>query len=355
MSLPLTALAQTNVVTQHNDIARTGQNLTETTLTPAVVSSGGFGKLYSVDVDGRVFGQPLYLSNVAINGVGHSVVYVATSHDSVYALDAAANGSVLWQASLLDAAHGAAAGAIPDPQSDTGCGDVDNSEYGVMGTPVIDPVAGTLYVVSLTYEGSYPIQRLHALNITTGAEKSGSPVVIAASVAGTGSGSSNGVIAFDPKWENQRAGLLLVNGTVYIGWGSHCDSGPWHGWIMGYNATSLARTFTFMTTPNGAAAGIWQSGMGLAADNGAVTSATATARLFAATGNGNFDSNGDWGESVLDLNLAPGATTLVTDSFTPSNQAQLTAADEDMGSAGPILLPNAVGTASTSPSRARTQ
>ena len=345
LTLPLIALGQTNVVTQHNDIARTGQNLTETTLTPAVVSSGGFGKLYSVNVDGRVFGQPLYVSNVAVNGAGHSVVYVATSHDSVYALEAAANGAVLWQASLLDAAHGAAAGAIPDPQSDTGCGDVDNSEYGVMGTPVIDPVAGTLYVVSLTYEGSYPIQRLHALDIATGAEKPGSPVVIAASVAGTGSGSSNGVIAFDPKWENQRAGLLLVNGTVYIGWGSHCDSGPWHGWIIGYNATSLARTFTFMASPNGAAAGVWQSGMGLAADNGGGTSGTATPRLFAATGNGNFDSNGDWGESVLNLNLASGATTLVTDSFTPSNQAQLTAADEDLGSAGPILLPNAVGTA----------
>ncbi len=252
-------LAQTNVLTQHNDIGRTGQNLTETSLTPANVSAAnGFGKLYSANLDGRSFAQPLYVSSVTIGGANRSVVYVATEHDSVFALDTNANGAVLWKASLLDQAHGAAAGAIPDPQSDTGCGDIDSAEYGITGTPVINytnPATGTLYVVSMTYEGSYPVQRLHALDITSGAEQFGGPVTISASMAGNGTGSVNGAVSFDPKWDNQRPGLLLLNGTVYMGWGSHCDSGPWHGWVMGYNATTLKQTFAFLTTPNGSAGG----------------------------------------------------------------------------------------------------
>jgi hypothetical protein len=333
-------LAQTNVLTQHNDIGRTGQNLTETSLTPANVSAANsFGKLYSANLDGRAFAQPLYVSSVTIGGGNHSVVYLATEHDSVFALDTNANGAVLWRASLLDQAHGAAAGAIPDPQSDTGCGDIDSAEYGITGTPVINytnATTGTLYVVSMTYEGSYPVQRLHALDITSGAEQFGGPVTIGASVAGSGTGGVNGTVSFDPKWDNQRPGLLLLNGTVYMGWGSHCDSGPWHGWVMGYNATTLKQTFAFLTTPNGSAGGVWTSGAGLAAD---ADGPNGTPRIFEATGNGTFDSNGDWSESVLNLNLS-GATPQVTDSFTPNTQATLTNGDIDLGSAGTLIVPD---------------
>jgi len=340
---------QTNVLTQHNDIGRTGQNLTETILTPANVSaSNNFGKLYSANLDGRAFAQPLYVSSVTIGGVNHSVVYVATEHDSVYALDANANGAILWKASLFDQAHGAAAGAIPDPQSDTGCGDVDFAEYGIAGTPVINyasATTGTLYVVSTTYEGSYPVQRLHALDITSGAEQFNGPVTISASVAGTGTGSVNGAISFDPKWDHQRPGLLLLNGTVYMGWGSHCDAGPWHGWVMGYNASTLKQTFVFLSTPNGASGGVWTSGAGLAADN---DGPNGTPRIFEATGNGTFDSNGDWSESVLNLNLS-GATPQVTDSFTPNTQASLTNSDTDLGSAGTLIIPDLPSSASPYP------
>ena len=333
-------LAQTNVLTQHNDIGRTGQNLTETVLTPANVSAtNSFGKLYSANVDGRALAQPLYVSNVTIGGANHSVVYVATEHDSVYALDANAKGAVLWKASLLDQAHGAAAGAIPDPQSDTGCGDIDAAEYGITGTPIINytnATTGTLYVVSITYEGTYPVQRLHALDITSGAEQFGGPVAISASVAGSGTGSVNGAVSFDAKWENQRPGLLLLNGTVYMGWGSHCDSGPWHGWVMGYNATTLKQTFAFLSTPNGSEGGVWTSGAGLAADN---DGPNGTPRIFEATGNGSFDSNSDWSESVLNLNIS-GGTPQVTDSFTPNTQSTLTNGDIDLGSAGTLILPD---------------
>jgi hypothetical protein len=348
LALPLALSAQTNVLTQHNDIGRTGQNLTETILTPANVSaSNSFGKLYTANLDGRAFAQPLYVSSVTIGGVNHSVVYMATEHDSVYALDANANGAILWKASLMDQAHGAAAGAIPDPQSDTGCGDIDGAEYGITGTPVINytnAATGTLYVVSETEEGSYPVQRLHALDMTTGAEQKGSPVVISASVAGTGNGSANGTVSFDPKWDNQRPGLLFLNGTVYMGWGSHCDSGPWHGWVMGYNGSTLQQSFVFLTSPNGASSGVWMSGAGLAADthgaSGTLANGKGTApRLFIATGNGSFDSNGDWGESVLNLNPT-GGTPVVTDSFTPDTQAELTTGDIDLGSAGTLILPD---------------
>jgi hypothetical protein len=352
LALPLALFSQTNVLTQHNDIGRTGQNLTETTLTPANVSANNsFGKLYTANLDGRAFAQPLYVSSVTIGGANHSVVYVATEHDSVYALDANANGAVLWKASLMDQAHGAAAGAIPEPQTDTGCGDIDSAEYGVTGTPVINytnATTGTLYVVSETYESNYPVQRLHALDITTGAEQFGGPVTISASVAGTGNGSVNGVLSFDAKWDNQRPGLLLLNGTVYMGWGSHCDSGPWHGWVLGYNASTLKQTFVYLSSPNGASSGVWMSGAGLAADNygasGSLGNGKGTApRIFVATGNGTFDSSGDWAESVLNLNVA-GGTPQVTDSFTPGTQAQLTAGDIDLGSAGTLVLPNQAST-----------
>ncbi len=330
--------AQTNVLTQHNDIGRTGQNLTETVLTPQSVSSGNFGKLYSVALDGPAFAQPLYVSSVQIGGVAHSVVFVATEHDSVYALDANAAGAPLWKASLLDAAHGAAAGATPDPISDTACDDAQGPEYGITGTPTIDLATGTLYVVSLTYEGTYPVQRLHALDITSGAEKFGGPIAIQATAAGAGTASSGGTLSFDAKWENQRAALLFVNNTVYITWGSHCDVGPWHGWIMGYSASTgtLQQTTAFLTSPNGSAAGIWMSGGGLSADN-----INGIPRMFAATGNGSFDAQGDWSDSVLNLSLTNGIS--VKDSFTPYNQNILSQHDLDIGTGSVMVLPDQPG------------
>lgn len=327
-------IAQTNVLTQHNDMGRTGRNTTETILTPDNVSSGNFGRLYSVPLDGQAYAQPLYMSSVQMGAKSYSVVFVATEHDSVYALDSNNDGATLWQASLLDTAHGASTGATTDPESDTGCPDVDGPEYGIMGTPVIDPTTNTLYVVSLTYENDYPVQRLHALDVTSGNEKFGGPVTIQATVPGTGAGSSNGYVSFDPKWSNQRPGLLLLNGNVYISWAAHCDDSPWHGWVMGYNAATLAQTGVLVTTPNGTAGGIWMSGAGLAADN----VGSSAPRMFVPTGNGSFDSNGDYGDSILRLNLLNGIQ--VADSFTPSNEDALNNADADLGAGGVMVLPD---------------
>jgi len=333
--------AQTSVLTQHNDISRTGQNLNETILTPANVSSGNFGKLFSLPVDGWVLAQPLYMPGLTVGGAAHNVVFVETENDSVYAFDADSGGAPLWQASMVAAAHGAAAGATPDPQSDTGCGDLP--EYGITGTPVIDPVSGTMYVVSKTYENNYPVQRLHALDVKTGLEKFGGPVVISASVAGTGTGSSNGVLKFDPKWENQRPGLLLVNGTVYIAFGAHCDFGPFHGWLMAYNAATLAQTAVFLSTPNGTGSGFWMGGAGLAADT-----ENGETRMFLPTGNGTYDATTpyatnsmDYGDDILRLNLTSGMK--VEDAFTPKDQATRAVTDLDLGSGGALILPDQTG------------
>ena len=339
-SLAMSLCAQTNVLTQHNDIGRTGQNTTEAILTPANVTTSGFGKLMTLTVDGQVYAQPLYMSSVTIAGVSHRVVFVATEHNSVFAFDVS-TGVQLWKASMLDSAHGAAVGATPDPRTDTGCHDIDAlagaAEYGITGTPVIDAATGTLYVVSVTYEGTYPVERLHALDVTTGNEKLGGPAVISASVPGTGNGSSGGVMTFDPKWENQRSGLLEVNGNIYIAFASHCDYSSWHGWILGYNATTLAQTAKFITTPNGSASGIWMGGGGLAADV-----QNNVARLFPVTGNGSYDTNSDYGDDILRL-VPSGSGFTVADSFTPSNQAALSAADQDLASGGALLLPDQPG------------
>ena len=341
----------TSVTTQHNDIGRTGQNLTETTLTPANVTTAGFGRLFSIAVDGQVYAQPLYLPSVSIGGAAHRVAFVATQHDSVYAFDAA-TGAQLWKASLFDTAHGAAAGATTDPESDTACTDISalngGSEYGITGTPVIDASTGTLYVVAKTLEGtsSYPVQRLHALDITSGAEKFGGPTLIQASVSGSGSGSSGGVLKFDPKWENQRPGLLLLNGNVYVGFASHCDDSPWHGWLLGYNATTLAQSAVFVATPNGSASGIWMGGAGISADieNG-------IGRLFPATGNGTYDARTpygantmDYGDDILRLTQTSTGSLAVADAFTPDNQGALSSADLDLASGGVLLLPDQPGT-----------
>jgi hypothetical protein len=342
------AQAQTNVVTQHNDIARTGQNLNETILTPANVNSNTFGKLFSYPIDGQAYAQPLYVAGVTMGsgttqaGTTHNVVFVATEHDSVYAFDADSNsgpnGAPLWKITLLDAAHGAASGATTIPNGDLDTGDI-NPEVGITSTPVIDTTTNTIYVVGASKESGTYVQRLHALDITTGAEKSGSPVALAAQVPGNGNGSSGGVLRFDPLWENNRAGLLLLNGIVYIGFAAHGDNGPWHGWVLAYNASTLQQTSAFCATSNGAGSGIWMSGAGLAADT------VNSGRLFVITGNGAFNatppySNSmSYGDDFVRLNVTSGVMS-VGDQFTPQNQATLSNNDADVAAGGVLLLPD---------------
>ena len=342
---PAGVAAQVNVTTYHNDIGRTGQNLNETILNTSNVNATLFGKLFSQQVDGQVYAQPLYLSGITVNGATHNVVFVATENDSVYAFDADTNGGAnsapLWQASMLSAAHGAAAGATTVASSVVGY-DIQ-PQIGITGTPVIDPVSGTLYVVGKTMENGNAVQRLHALDVTSGAEKFGGPVVITASVAGTGNGSVNGALTFDSLWENQRPGLLLLNGIVYIGFAAHGDNGPWHGWILGYNASTLVQTGAFCATPNGTGGGFWMSGGGLAADQ-LDTVNKPFGRMFVPTGNGDYTAvapytnSMDYGDSHLDLDLTNGVPT-VTDEFTTNQQAELDAEDGDIAAGGLMVIP----------------
>jgi hypothetical protein len=338
--------AQVSVTTSSNDIARTGQNVNETILTPSNVNSTEFGKLFSHSVDGFVYTQPLYLPSLTIAGAAHNVVFVATEHDSVYAFDAdgnaGSNANPLWFASLLTSAHGAASGATTVPSSLLSA-DI-SPEVGITGTPVIDPSTGTLYVVSKTMEGSSFVQRLHALDVTSGAEKFGGPVVIAPTATGTGSGSVNGKLTFDPEWENQRPGLLLLNGVVYVGFAAHGDNGPWHGWILGFSAATLKPTGVFCASPNGVGSGVWMTGVGLSAE--VVDPVNHPfGRMFVPTGNGDFTASSpytagmDYGDSILNLDLTDGVPT-VQDEFTPANQAGLDASDGDLGSGGVVILPN---------------
>jgi hypothetical protein len=344
MLVPI-ADAQVNVTTFHNDIGRTGQNLSETTLNTTNVNATLFGKLFSQPVDGLIYAQPLYLSGITIGGLKHNVVFVATEHDSVYAFDADSNGGAnatpLWQVSMLSTAHGAAAGATTVSSNVVGS-DI-TPEVGITGTPVIDPASNTLYVVSKTMEGSAAVQRLHALDVTSGAEKFGGPVVITASKAGTGNGSVNGTLTFDPLWENQRPGLLLLNGIVYVGFAAHGDNGPWHGWIIGYNASTLKQTGSFCASPNGTGSGFWMSGEGLPADQLDPVNKP-FGRMFVPTGNGDYtatkpyNSTMDFGDSHLALDLTNGVPT-VTDEFTTNQEANLNSQDGDIASGGLMVIP----------------
>jgi len=328
--------AYPGTLTHYVDNFRTGQNLNETVLTPANVSSTTFGKLFSYPIDGIAHASPLYLAGVNVPGKGlRNVVYIATEHDSVYAFDGdGGSTSALWQVSFINPA----AGVNTVPAGDTSeCCDIA-PEIGITGTPVIDQSTGTLYVVAKTKEvsggsTSY-VHRLHALDIATGAEKFGGPVVLQASVAGTGNGSNAGRIPFDSLHQNQRTGLLLSNGVVYLGFASHGDIQPYHGWILGYNAATLQQVLVYNTTPNGEGGGIWQGGAGLAAD--------AAGNIYFVTGDGKFDANSggkDYGDSFVKIN--PSGTVL--DYFTPSNQGSLDASDLDLGSADVLLLPDQSG------------
>jgi len=318
------AVAQVNVTTYHNDNARTGQNLAETTLTPANVNSTQFGKLFSVAVDGYVYAQPLYLSNVVINGGTHNVVYVATEHDSLYAIDAD-TGTIYWQVNLIPGG-----GTTVSGSSDAACTDLV-PEIGITGTPVIDVATKTIYLVTKTKEAASFVQRLHAIDVVTHAEKFGGPKIISASVPGTGEGNVGSKINFDPLRENQRPGLLLQNGHVIISWAAHCDVGPYQGWVISYNAATLAQEAAYATAPNGGFGGIWMSGSGIASDS--------SSNLYFSTGNGSWDGAANFGDSIVKLGPPSGGSFPKPDYFTPFNQSSLSGGDTDVGSGGVLLLP----------------
>ncbi len=331
------AQAQVNVLMHHNDLARTGQNLNETLLTPSNVNTQSFGLLFTQPVDGEVYAQPLYLSQVDFpDHTTHNLVFVVTAHDSVFAFDADSNvrtdAQPIWHASFTDPAAGITSVPIddiaPDPVS---------PEVGITSTPVIDPDTQTIYVVARTKEAkgvtSVNVQRLHALDVRTGAEKFGGPVEIRAATPGRGAGADeNGLIAFNPLREHQRAALLLSGGVVYICWASIGDILPYHGWVIGYDAQTLRQVAVIDLTPTGSEGGIWQSGGGPAVDEDGA--------LYVVTGNGTFDETAltDWGSCAL--RLTPTADGLsVADYYAPYNYAHLDIADEDLGSGGPVLLP----------------
>jgi hypothetical protein len=330
--------AFTGVLTFHNDNARDGVNALETVLTPENVNSAQFGKVFSYPVDGYVYAQPLYIPGVEIPGNGvHNVVYIATEHDSVYAFDADGLVSTpLWQISFINPAKG----VTSVPSSDTKSDDI-TPEVGITSTPVIDPNGGTLYVVAKTkvvnaktHRVSYE-QKLHALALATGAEKLGGPVLIDPLMSGTGAGSNDGLIPFNALRQNQRAGLLLSAGTIYIAFASHGDNPPYHGLVIAYASAHLGKHAVFDDTPNGRDGGIWQAGNGPAADpQGAI---------YVASGNGTFDfSRGgrDLGDSIIKLGLSPSFRFSVTTYFTPYNQAFLSKNDVDFGDSGVLLLPD---------------
>jgi hypothetical protein len=323
-----------NVTTYHNDNVRSGQNLHETVLTPTMVQMNTFGKLFSQPVDGQIYAQPLVLANLFIKGKGtHTVVYVATENDSVFAFDGnsntGSNASPLWQVSFINPALG----ITTVPSSDLGT-DAIYPQVGITGTPVIDPNNSTLYVVAATKENGAYVQRLHALDVTTGAEKFGGPVVISATVKGTGSGSSGGNLSFDPFRSNQRPGLVLLNGGIYIAWASHGleSEFTYHGWVIGYSETTLAQIGAYCITANGDQGGVWQSGDALAADT--------LGNLYFMSGNGTFDANTggvDYGMSYVKMSTKKGLQ--VADYFTPYNESEESSEDLDLGSGGAMLLP----------------
>ncbi len=328
------------VYTFHNDNMRTGQDLNETVLTPSNVNSPTFGKLYSYPLDGLTLASPLYVQGVNISGQGvHNIVIVATEHDSVYAFDADGLSSApLWHVNFTNPA----AGVTTIPAADTGeTGDIPN-EIGITGTPVIDPstatTTGTIYLVAATkvVSGSTTtyVQTLHALDLSTGAEKFGGPVVIQASVPGTGDGSSGGTLAFSALHENQRTGGLLSNGVVYFGFSSHGDVDPFHGWVLGYNATTLQQVMVFNTSPNSTSGGVWMDGDGISTDS--------TGSLYFLSGDGPMDANtggSDYGDSFIKLSTSG----TVQDYFSPSVQTTLDENNLDLGAGGLLLLPDQPG------------
>jgi hypothetical protein len=317
-----------NVLTYHNDVARTGQNLSETTLTTSNVNSASFGKLGFLSVDGLVDAEPLYVSNITVGGSARNVVFVVTENDSAYAFDADTFAQ-LWQVSAL--------GSGETASDDRGCGQV-TPQIGITSTPVIDLSAGphgTIFLVAMSKGGGNYYQRLHALDITTGAELAGSPTTVQATFPNL-----SGETTFDPKQYKERAALLLSGGVIYTTWASHCDDGPYTGWIMGYSESTLHQVSVLNVIPNGSDGAIWMAGDGPAADS--------SGNIYFLDANGTFDDtldpggmpeNGDYGNAFVKLS-ASGGTLAVADYFTMHNTDSESSSDEDLGSGGEMLLPD---------------
>jgi hypothetical protein len=356
IALGVTDLA--GVSTYRNDTARDGVNAQEYALTAGSGGTGGsvapatFGKLFSCIADGAVYAQPLWAANLTINGAVHNVVFVASAHDSLFAFDADANPCVqLWSVSLIDSAHGATPGGevtVPAGPSGysvgVGYGDI-TPEVGVIGTPVIDASSGTLYVVSksMNAAGTTFYQRLHAIDVTTGNEKANSPMLIQGTYPGSGDGTTT--TTFNARQENQRAGLALINGSVYIAWAAHEDASPYYGWLMGYTygSSGFTQVSVLNVTPNVQYGGIWMGG--------GAPSADANGHMYVITGNGGFDATGssapnnDYGDSLLQLSVTPNSTTpsaafTVSQYFTPEDQATDDSNDHDFGAGGAAVLAN---------------
>jgi hypothetical protein len=323
-----------SVLTQHNDNTRAGWNDNETALTTSNVNVQQFGKVFTLTVDDQVYAQPLVVGHLLIAGGTHNVVYVATVNNTVYAFDGD-NGRLYWRNNFTRSGWRA-----PKNTDMTGaCGGSYTNfsgNIGIVGTPVIDAASGTMYFVARSTNGLTYAQYLHAVDIVDGQEKAGSPKLLTGSTSGTGDGSVNGTITFDAQRANQRQGLTLLNGTVYVTFSSHCDWGPYHGWILGYDATTLQQQVVYNVTPNGYAGGMWESGMAMAADAG---------NLYVVAGNGTVGDGGDptnltnRGNSALKLTPS-GATLQVASYFTPFDYQAQNDADLDYGTMGGFLIPN---------------
>jgi hypothetical protein len=324
-----------SVLTQHNDNTRAGWNDHETALTTSTVNGRQFGKVLTLDVDDQVYAQPLVVGHVHINGGDHNVVYVATVNNTLYAFDGD-DGTLYWMKNY------SAPGMRPPRSTDmTGaCGGTYtdfSGNIGMVGTPVIDAAQAALYVVARSTDGNTFVQHLHAVSIIDGSEAVGSPVQITATYSGNGDGSVNNVITFDGQRQNQRQALTLVNGVVYVTFASHCDWGPYHGWVLGYDAVTLQQRVVYNATPNGYAGGMWASGTGMSADD--------AGNLYVVAGNGTVGDAGDptsptnRGESALKL-VPSGSTLQVASYFTPNNYQFLNDYDLDYGSVGGLLIPN---------------
>jgi hypothetical protein len=327
LTIATTASAFEGVFTYRYDDTGTGQNRLETSLTPQNVNARSFGKLFAAPVDGYVYAQPLYVPNVSIQGQKvHNVLYAVTEHDTIFAFDAD-GGAELFRKSLGSAV----------PEKELPCKDM-GPEIGITGTPVIDPTTKTMYVVAKSYENGASSFRLHALDISSGSEKPGSPVLISAAVAGHGGGSHGGNLAFDASSQLQRPGLRIVRRQVVVTFGSMCDRGSFHGWLFTYDQSTLAQTAVFLTTPDGHHGGIWQAGAAPAVDS--------DGNIYVISGDGDFDPNpprANFGDSIMKLQSIGSGSLVPADYFAPCDQNEMDVENSDLGSSGPILLPDQLG------------
>ena len=334
--------AQVSVVTYHNDNYRSGANTQEIVLTPSNVNSSRFGRKMVFPVQGQVYAQPLYVPNVNINGTNHNVLYVATEHDQVYAFDVD-SGQQLWHNNLL-VSHSVLLQISSVPNGDVSCNDM-TPEIGITGTPVIDQANNAMYLVTKTKEVNLQVhtttyyQTLHQIDLRFGIDRV-IPRRITGTFDGIGTGSVAGVLTFDPLVEGQRSALLLhPNGQLMVAWASHCDNGPYHGWLMSFNKGNMANTAIYLDTPNGVEGGFWAAGSGPATDTDGF--------VYLPTGNGTFNGNSgghDFGDSVLKMSWTSGSGFTLSDYFTPWDQQNLDNGDVDVASGGVVLLPDQPGT-----------